>query len=227
MADNKEVKVLESAEALQERLSKMQEFAEKNKNLLAGVLGGLLAVVAGIIGYNWYIKQQNVEAETQLFPAVYYMEKDSLDKALLGDRNTTDGFVAIAENYAATKAGNLANFYAGFIFLKQGNFDKAIEYLQEFDGDDLLLQARAYCLIGDAYMEKKEMAKASEFYNKAASYKSNEQFTPQYLIKLGLSYDAQNNPEKANQAYTQIIEEYSNSQEAETAKKLRAKNLMY
>ncbi|MCS7005030.1 MAG: tetratricopeptide repeat protein [Cytophagales bacterium] len=227
MANKEEIKILESAEALQEKLNKTQAFLENNKKIVSAVLGGIVGIIATIVGYNWYVQQQNEEAENQLFPAIFYLEKDSLNKALYGDNNTTDGFVAIAENYSSTRAGNLANFYAGFIFLKKGEFDKAIQYLKEFDANDLLVQARAYCLIGDAYMEKKEYQNAASFYEKAASYKPTEEFTPIYLLKLGLAYEAQNNLEKANQAYTRIIEEFENSPEVEKAKKSRARNGMF
>jgi hypothetical protein len=40
--------------------------------------------------------------------------------------------LTIAEDFGSTKAGNLANFYAGTALMKQGKFDEAIEYLSDF-----------------------------------------------------------------------------------------------
>jgi hypothetical protein len=56
-----------------------------------------------------------------MFQAVRYFESDSLNLALNGDGNNL-GFLQIVEDYSGTKAGNLANYYAGVIYLKQGNF---------------------------------------------------------------------------------------------------------
>ena len=72
-----------------------------------------------------------------MFQAIYYFEADSLDLALNGDGNKL-GFKDISEEYAITQAGNLANFYAGAAYLKQGKFKLALIYLNDFSSDDLL-----------------------------------------------------------------------------------------
>src|SRR5690606_28229546 len=105
----------------------------------------------------------------------------------LNGKGGNEGLLSIADNYSNTKAGKLANFYAGVALLKEGNFDEAISRLKNFSSSDLLLQARAYALIGDAYMEKGEFKEAISYYKRAADYKSNQYFTPGYLLKLGLA----------------------------------------
>ncbi len=214
--------VFESPEALQERLSKSQEFVNKNKNVLTGVFTVVVLVIGGLFFYRWMVDNQNREAQEQLFPAVFYFEKDSLSQAMQGDGNYTDGFVAIAEEYNLTDAGNLANFYAGATALQQGDFEAAIEHLKGFSSSDYLVQARAYCLTGDAYMEKEDYASAVNFYQKASKHYPNPQFTPIYLLKLALAHEQAGNPEKAASVYQQIIDEYKNEAEANDAKKYLA-----
>ena len=120
-----------------------------------------------------------------MFQAVYYFEADSLDKALNGDGNNL-GFLDIADEYGITDAGNLANYYAGVSYLKQGKFELARLYLEDFSADDLLIQARAYSLVGDSYMEEEKYDDAAKYYNKAANYKPNKYFSPTYLMKRSL-----------------------------------------
>lgn len=197
-------------------------FFDKNKKILYGVVGAILLVGAGYAGYSYYGASQDKEAQKEMFVAVNYFERDSLNLALNGDK-VNRGFIDIADEYSFSKAGNLAHFYIGAIYLKQGKFEDAIEALKKFSSNDLLVQARAYALIGDAYLELKDASNAVMYYRKAADYKSNEYFTPRYLMKLGLAYEVNNDYSGAVEAYDRIVEEYSKSAEYNDARKYKAR----
>ncbi|UZR93453.1 tetratricopeptide repeat protein [Chondrinema litorale] len=216
-------KIYESPEALQDQLNRTQQFADKNKNLLTGVLTVAVLIIGGIFWYKWYVNKQDVTAQEQLFPAVFYFEKDSLNKALDGDGNYTDGFVAISDEYGVTEAGNLADFYAGVSFLKEGEYDQAISHLSDFSSDDYLVQARVYCLLGDAYLQKGQTGDAVSNYKKATEYYPNKEFTPMYLLKLATAYEVSNDINSAAMIYQSIIDDYPAAQEVNTAKKYLAK----
>ena len=145
--------------------------------------------------YNspFVMKQLNND---EMFQAVYYFEQDSLDLALRGDGNRF-GFLDIIDEYGATKAGNLANYYAGSVYMLKGNYSSAVPFLKDFSSDDILLQARAYSLLGDAYMESDDFVTAVNYYNKAAGYKANKEFTPMYLLKAALAYKLNGQNDKA------------------------------
>jgi len=139
-----------------------------------------------------------------------------------GDGNNL-GFKQIIEDYSMTAAGNLANFYAGAICLKQGKFPLAIVYLNDFSANDKLVQARAYSLTGDAYMEQKKYDEAADYYTKAANYEPNKYFSPTYLMKAALAYEKLNQNDKAIKAYQQIIDEYWDSSDYQNARKFKAR----
>lgn len=212
---------LESPEGLAGEIGKVQSVFEKNKNLFIALGGGIAVVVLAIIGYSYYKNTQNEEGQVAMFPAVYQFEADSLAKALKGD-GANEGLLGIADNYGAGSAGNLANFYAGVSLLRQGKYDEAIERLENFSSSDLLVQARVYSLIGDAYMEKNNTDEAITNYKKAADYKPNKFFTPGYLIKLGLAYEKAKQYKEAVEAYVGIIDNYPDSIEMPIAKKYKA-----
>ena len=214
--------ILESPEALLNKLSGKDSPFVKYQNVLLIALGAVVLAIAGFVGYRFYLSQQDEDAQTYLFPAVGYFEADSLQKAIKGD-GTNDGLPAIADQYGATKAGKLANFYAGVAYLKEGKFDDAINQLKDFSSSDLLVQARAYSLIGDAYLEKKDVKEAINYYKKAAEYKPNKYFTPTYLMKLALAYEQDKNNSAAVEAYDQIINKYFDSSEVTNAKKYKSK----
>ena len=136
---------------------------------------------------------------------------------------TTWDFLNIIEDYGITDAGNLANYYAGVCYLKQGKYEVARLYLEDFSSNDLLVQARAYSLIGDTYMEEKKYEDAASYYNKAANYKPNKYFSPAYLMKEALAYEKLNQNDKAKEAYEKIITQYWESGEYQNARKFKAR----
>ncbi len=214
--------LLEKPEALADKLEGAEHWVEENAKLVIGIGAGIALIVAGYFGFNYYKSNQNDIAQKEMFQAVYYFEADSLKLALEGDGNNL-GFVDIADDYGITEAGNLANFYAGAAFLKLGEFEKAILYLKDFSSNDLLVQPRAYSLIGDAYMEQNNFEDAAKFYSKAADYKPNKYFTPIYLMKAALAYEKSNQNDKAKDAYDKVIANFWESQEYQNARKYKAR----
>ena len=224
MAKKKENKneLLENPDALAERLGSAENWMERNSKTVFGIVGVILLAVAGYFGFNYYKKTQDAEAQPQMFQAVYYFEADSLSLALNGDGNNL-GFINIIEDYKFSEAANLAHFYAGVCYLKQGNYETAILYLEDFSADDLLVQARAYSLIGDAYMEQQKYEDAAKYYDKAANYEPNKFYSPTYLMKAALAYEKLNQNDKAKEAYSKIITDFWDSQEYQNAVKLKAR----
>lgn len=210
--------LVEKPEALQEKLTEAQFWAEKYKNAIIGAGIAVILVVAGGLFYSVQQEKQDKIAQAELSQAIFLLEKDSVDKALAGDGNFTKGFEKIASEYSG-KAGKLANFYAGVAYMKKGDYDKAIAALDKFSADDMAVQARAYSLIGDAYVEKKDYAKAISYFEKAVSYKENKQFTPAYMVKLALAQEAAGNKAAALKTFQQIDEKFPESPEAAEAKK--------
>jgi tetratricopeptide (TPR) repeat protein len=219
--DNKE-SALENPEVIVEKLTSFEQYLEKNSKHLSIFVGALVLAIAGYFGWQWYSGTQNEEAQDQMFSAIYYFESDSLKKALNGDGNHP-GFLSIADDYSWTKAGNLSNFYIGAIYLKQGKYQDAVDYLSKFSSNDVLIQPRAHCLMGDAYLELNDLDKALEYYKKAALHAPNKYFSPRYLMKAGLVQELQKNYADAINTYTTLIEKYNDSQEVSEAQKLKAR----
>lgn len=220
--DKSGIEILESAEALQQEFSKAESFFDSNKKVL-GIIGGAILVIAlGVFGYNYWMKQQNTETQKAMFDSVYYFEADSLDLALQGTGGNA-GLLEVAENYGSTPAGNLAKYYVGVAYIKQGKFDEAINYLSDFSSSDLIIQGKVYALIGDAYMEKGNTEEAISFYQKAADYKPNKEMTPNYLMKLATAFEASGNTEGAMEAYSELIEKYPTSSSVLAATKYKSK----
>lgn len=214
--------LLENPEILASKLGNAEDWIERHSKTVIAISAIILLAVAGYFGFNYYKSSQNELAQKEMFQAVYYFEADSLDRALNGDGNNL-GFIDIAKDYGICEAGNLANFYAGYCLLKTGKYAEAIEYLEEFKSNDLLVQPRAYSLIGDAYLELNKYEDAVKYYNKASDYKPNKYFTPTYLMKAALAYEKLNENDKAKETYEKIITKFWDSPESQTARKYKAR----
>ncbi len=218
---DKDIEVNKDLNAVVDKANKFFD-NKKNKALVFGIGGVIALVIVAVAGYNYYITNQNKTAQEELFQAQFYFEADSLSLALNGDGNSY-GFLEILDEFPRTKAANLANFYAGASYLQLGDYDGAIRYLKAFSSNDYLLQARAYALIGDAFMEQDDFESATNYYEKAADYKPNEYFTPVYLKKLALALEQSENFAEAIKTYDLIESKYVQSRQVDDAKKQKAR----
>lgn len=189
-------------------LSKAETFIEKNRKILSYVLLGIVVIVVGIMGYNKFIKQpKEKSAYEEMFIAEYYFEVDSFNLALFGDGNYL-GFLDIIDEYKRTKAGNLAHYYVGMIYMHQRNFDEAISYLKRYKSNDLILSSMALGAIGDAYVEKGDIKSAVDYYYDAATNKPNAFTSPIFLMRAGWAYEELGEYKKALDSYLTIKEKY-------------------
>lgn len=209
--------------AVEEALSKTEQFIEKNQKTLTIAVSAIIIIILGFFGYQKFIVQpMEAEAQSEVFMAEMYFEKDSLDKALYGDGNYV-GFVDIIDNYGITKTANLSKYYAGICFLKKGEFEEAIDYLKGFSSDDHIIAPMALGAIGDAYSELKDFDNAAKYYMNAANKDENEFTAPVFLFKAALTFELNKNYGKALNAYQRIQDDYPDSSEARDIEKYIAK----
>jgi len=201
-----------------------EELVEKYKRPVLIGFAVLVALVGAFAFYKYNQTQNDTVAQSEMYQAVFFFEQDSLELALKGiPAKEVKGLQEIADEYSGTKAGSLASFYTGVIYLKQAKFQEAIDYLGKFDSKEGILQTRAWCLMGDAYSELEDNDNAITYYKKACEYKPNEQITPTYLMKLGLAYELKSDWKAAAAAYDKIITDFPKSQDVTDAKKFKAK----
>ncbi|GIV35050.1 MAG: hypothetical protein KatS3mg031_2585 [Chitinophagales bacterium] len=202
--------------------SRAEAFYEKHQKAISIAGGALLAIVIIIIGItNFYLPAQEKEAQEQIFKAQLYFEKDSFNLALNGDANYK-GFLRIATDYAWTKTGKLAHYYAGVCYLRLGEYDKAIEHLKKFNTSEPVVKAMTLGALGDAYSETGEMEKAIKHYRKAATVARNEFITPYYLFKAALALKASGQKEEARKLFEELKYKYPDSNEGREASRYLA-----
>jgi tetratricopeptide (TPR) repeat protein len=222
MAKNKKDDNPQTISNVEETLTRTEHFLEENyKSLLIAL--GVIIVVVGIIWLGkLYLGKRNEEAQSQIFQAEKYFEKDSLKLALNGDGNYL-GFIDINKEYKLTSAGNLACYYTGICYLKMGNYQEAINYLDKYSKKDQVIGSLAIGATGDAYVELGDTDKGIAKYLEAADYAENSFNTPLFLMKAGELYELKGNFAEALRTYERIEAKYPESTEGSSIAKYIAR----
>jgi tetratricopeptide (TPR) repeat protein len=208
---------------VQEVYSKTENFIEDNKKILSIVVFGLIVIIGGYFGYKkLIIAPMEIEAHSQMFMAEKYFELDSLQKAIDGD-GLNYGFIDIIDEYSGTKSANLAHYYLGICYRNTGEYELAIEELESFSSDDIIISAVALGAIGDSYMELNDIDQAINYYEKAAAHNTNNLTSPIYLFKAGLAYEDIQDFAAAEEKYNAIKTDYPDSRESQTIDKYIAR----
>lgn len=220
--DAKDSTTAEVFNALDETASRTEDWVAKNQKIILGVVGAIAISTLGYLLFNRFVAEPKEEkAANEIFQAQQYFQQavdattkpDSLYNLALKGGEGKLGFVGVAEQYAGTDAGNIANYYAGMAYLNLGDFKNAISYLENFKSDDAILQPLALGAIGDALSETNKVEDAISYYKKAAEANENDFSTPRYLFKAAqLSLTAGKKAE-ANKLFVEIKEKYETSKE--------------
>jgi len=189
-----------------------EDFFERYRYVILGVVGALVLIVGGFFAYtNFYKIPKQQEAVEQMYQAQIQFERDSFTQALTNPGGGFKGFLDIIETYKGTDAANLSLFYAGISYLNLGQYDAAIDYLKDYKPKGDVIPAMKFGALGDAYSEKNDFGQAMSFYKKAATTGVNEAVTPYYLKKIGLLHERNSEWGQAKKVYQEIKDKYPNS----------------
>lgn len=189
-----------------------KSFFEKNKKAIVYGGGALLAIIiAALLIHQFYIVPRNQKANESLFAAQELFMNGEYEKALNGDGQNM-GFLAVADKFGSTKAGNLAHLYAGLCLYQTDKFQEAIDQLEDFSGcGDAMVSPSVLGTIANCYAELGQNEKAVEMLVKAAKKADNNTLSPIYLIQAGQIYESLNQNDKALDCYNQIKTKYQQS----------------
>ncbi|MBR5989575.1 Tetratricopeptide repeat-containing protein [Prevotella aff. ruminicola Tc2-24] len=208
----------QAAPTIEETLSKSEAFFLKYKKAIIAAVVAVIVIIAGVILYKTYVSGPNeVKASTAISKGQAYFEQGLFNEALNGDSTGFKGFAALANEYSSTKAGNLANLYAGLCNAQLGKWEDAVKFLEEYDGaKDQMISPAAEGALGNAYAHLNQLDKAVSHLKKAAEKADNNSLSPTFLIQAGEILESQGKKDEALKLYQEVKEKYFNSMQYQT-----------
>lgn len=200
---------------VEEALMTSEAFLFKYKNIIVGVVVAIVVIVCGTLGYKHFISEPNeLKASEASFMAERYFGNDEFEAALKGDSLGNMGFLKIADEFSGTKAGKLANAYAGVCYAKLAQYEDAAKYLDKFSANDFMVAPAMLGTIGNCYAQLGQLDKAAATLLKAAEKANSVVLSPVYLLEAGQILEKQGKNSEAVEAYKQIKNKYGNSMQA-------------
>ena len=213
MAKEKIQKDGERLEQIESTLGKTEMFIEKNRKPLIIAVAAVIVVILAVVGWNKLVSEpREHEAEDAIYASQQLMMDNAYTQALNGDE-TSNGLLYVIDEFGGTKSGNLARYYAGVCYLHLGEYENAIKYFDEFDGEDMFMKPLAMGMKGDAYLELENISEAAQCYEKAGKDTKNKLTSPYFLLRAGYVYEMEGKYEKALEMYNIIKDEYPKSNE--------------
>lgn len=195
-----------------ETIQASTSFVEKNIKPLGYGIGAILIIVIGfLLVHQFVIVPRNHKADEALFEAQQQFMNGNYEKALNGE-NGQMGFLAVANQYGSTKAGNLATLYAAMCYAQTEKYQEAVNMLEDYDdcGDEMVSPS-AIGLLGNCYAELGQNDKAVKLLLKAADKADNNTLSPMYLVQAGQIYEALGQNDKALECYEKVKDNYKQS----------------
>ncbi len=209
----------EQFESVENVLTRTEQFIENNQKIITTIVLVIVILVGAYLLFTrYYLRPMENEAQGQMFRAEQYFERDSFNLALNGDGNYL-GFLDIIEEYGITESANLAHYYAGISYLQLGQYDNAIEHLEEFDVNDKIIEPQKYGALGNSYLEKGNTEKALDLYQEAIEADDNAFTRPLYMSKAAFVHELQGEYQEAIELYREIKRKFPESTQSEEADK--------
>lgn len=167
-------------EEVNESLTSTAQRLEENKKFIYWGVGIVLAIVA--VGAAWYYlgyapsKQKALELAGKA--DLEYMQGDTVN--------------ALKDYEVAAKDYDRAAVNAAIILYQQAKYKEAAEYLESYSADGNLVGPAALSLLGDCYVNLKQLDKALNAFDKAVkATDKNEVYAPTFMIKKATVLHAQ------------------------------------
>lgn len=171
--------------------------ARANKKTIVGISVAIVVVIAAVLVWLLLAQSGSRKAD-ELIARADAAQNDSIALTLYADAAK-----------AGYKSGNRAKAELGIRYYREGQYEKALQYLDDASLDDEIAAAGVYTLQGDCHVNLEQYDQALKCYNKAISKADkNPEIVPFVLIKEANIYRAQGKFADEAKAYKTIIDEY-------------------
>jgi tetratricopeptide (TPR) repeat protein len=201
---------------------KLKSFWNKySKPFAIGFAAGVL-IFGGYFGYKKLIKEPN---EMKAAEAIYAAEaifdqmdktgftKDSVNLALNGGNSNGvafKGLLKVISEYGGTACGNRANYLVGASYMHNGEFEKSIKHLKDFNANGAQqMDIKRNLMLGQDYAELKKTDEALAAFKAATTINDKDNaLTGDALFMAGRYAKKIGNTKEAIELFKKLKETY-------------------
>jgi|GEM_PF-6586242 len=198
-------------------LTGIEQVVQKNRNVILGVLAGLVLLAALTLLLKKNKESGNEKASVAAFDAQQKYDAGEWASAVDGGEDFM-GFAEIAKKYKSSALGNLAHYYSGTSYIKLGDNEKALEHFKKFKATkDPNINALAFGNTADLQMEAGDESGAIKNYKMAAE-SGSELFQANYMLTYARALiEVSGDDKKALAVLKDLINKFPLSTEATSA----------
>ncbi|MDD2961065.1 MAG: tetratricopeptide repeat protein [Muribaculaceae bacterium] len=202
MAKNGKETTRTSIDEINDSLSSIEQHVENNKKIITWSILGIVVVAAVILGYVYGIHIPNKEK------SINAISQADIQLAQGNDSIALAQYMNVANEYS-NASGNRAALESAILLYKNGKYQEALNYLDQYDATESLVGAAANSLKGDCYVNLKNYDGALSSYDKALKISAdNSLYTPVFMMKKATVMSAQKDYKGAKAIYEKIEAEY-------------------
>jgi len=196
-------------EDLDKRALNSERFIEKYAKQLGFGLVVVLLVILGYFVYEqFFIEPKNQEATSKFLIAQRNMVRGNDSLALGGKSAINPGFLGVYEEYSNTKIGKLSAYNAAVIEFKNGNYQKAYDFMNKFSSPNKIFMALKYGFMGDCLANLNKDDDAISYFDKAINASKDDYTSYYFTRKAGLLAIALKKNSAAKKYFSSIDEKY-------------------
>ena len=117
--------------------SRGADFFEDHRTTIIGVIVGLLVLALAVIAWRSWQDRRSAEGQRLLGAILTEYEAGNFQAALDGT-DTAPGLLEISDEYGSTATGEQATFFAADALYQIGEYDRALEYFEDYSGGGIL-----------------------------------------------------------------------------------------
>jgi predicted negative regulator of RcsB-dependent stress response len=190
------------------------------------VVTAALVLALAVFGWNTYAKRQTAKASLAMDDAMKIFQAriraagepaDPVEVTYLDEKNKfTDAekkFLAVADQYARTKPGQMARYYAALSEVQLKKYPDAEKNLnQVISGGEENLASLAKFQLAEVYQQENKGTRAVDLYQQLSDRPSV--FVPKPMAMLALAdYYRRTDPAQATKLYNQVKQEFPDAAE--------------
>lgn len=191
-----------SIDNLNDQLTGLEQKVQNNQKIIAWICIAVAAVVCIVLLYIYAIHKPGAEAARNAVGQADITLSEGNDSLALVQ------YKQVAADYGH-EGGNRAKLNAAILLYKQGQWQEAINYLDDYKASETLIGASSQALKGDCYVNLKKYDEALNCYEKAVKISDdNPAYTPYFLMKEATVYRELKDYKKEASVYQAIVDEY-------------------